>query len=368
LDSSSLFLATSSLTSHSDRQEGKMPTCADARARAIDSSAMAGGFSAIRASQARYGRRGAALRHAINAQQCAHPGVSSAPPSTSAGSSSSSSAPASSTSSPAAAAPSPSPSTRTPTSELFGQQGDIAGVTSRRLPTPRAGLESRPQQDHHQADQQQRPSLAPRTRRQSSPTGAHPLDQQHRQTQASQPSWRRELQRPSSMSRLLTRRRSDGQTHDLRPLRFEVRRSSDAGLVGAWGEDSDSDDDEEVEVMSARHPAARRSSPRLGEESSQSQTPLPPLPQSRRRPSSVVISRGASEGMLRALPSKEVTTDMLNTMPEERRTCAICLGEYEVGETQMTLPCFHCFHNACAEQWLSRVANCPLCKHSLTCG
>lgn len=47
--------------------------------------------------------------------------------------------------------------------------------------------------------------------------------------------------------------------------------------------------------------------------------------------------------------------------------CTICLCDYAVGDYQLTLPCFHRFHFCCAEQWLERSTECPICKHPTTC-
>jgi hypothetical protein len=43
--------------------------------------------------------------------------------------------------------------------------------------------------------------------------------------------------------------------------------------------------------------------------------------------------------------------------------CAICLEEFEDGETVRMLPCEHKFHDACLIPWLTeRHSSCPLCK------
>ncbi|KAG0293944.1 hypothetical protein BGZ98_001967 [Dissophora globulifera] len=46
--------------------------------------------------------------------------------------------------------------------------------------------------------------------------------------------------------------------------------------------------------------------------------------------------------------------------------CAICLGEYEVGDQVRALPCFHQYHLGCIDPWLLNVtALCPICKRDL---
>ncbi|KAK1747462.1 RING finger protein [Skeletonema marinoi] len=43
-------------------------------------------------------------------------------------------------------------------------------------------------------------------------------------------------------------------------------------------------------------------------------------------------------------------------------TCNICLEDYQAGEEKKSLSCPHEFHKGCIDQWLKRVASCPVCK------
>lgn len=44
-------------------------------------------------------------------------------------------------------------------------------------------------------------------------------------------------------------------------------------------------------------------------------------------------------------------------------TCAVCLADFENGETARKLPCGHHFHKGCIDRWLQRNKRCPLCMH-----
>lgn len=46
--------------------------------------------------------------------------------------------------------------------------------------------------------------------------------------------------------------------------------------------------------------------------------------------------------------------------------CAICLGEFEIGDELRILPnCSHGFHVNCIDDWLVSHSSCPYCRHSL---
>ena len=46
--------------------------------------------------------------------------------------------------------------------------------------------------------------------------------------------------------------------------------------------------------------------------------------------------------------------------------CLICQCQYEKGEQLRTLPCHHCFHSECVDQWLKSKDFCPYCRTSLS--
>ncbi|CAH9089345.1 unnamed protein product [Cuscuta europaea] len=49
----------------------------------------------------------------------------------------------------------------------------------------------------------------------------------------------------------------------------------------------------------------------------------------------------------------------------ENGECAICLGEMEVNEIVIRMPCGHKFHGGCIVQWLGKRHVCPLCRFEM---
>ena len=50
------------------------------------------------------------------------------------------------------------------------------------------------------------------------------------------------------------------------------------------------------------------------------------------------------------------------------QVCAICLDSFETGQEATRLACFHMYHTACIEAWVSRSESyaCPDCQHDAT--
>jgi len=57
--------------------------------------------------------------------------------------------------------------------------------------------------------------------------------------------------------------------------------------------------------------------------------------------------------------------DDVTKLPEELRSCCVCLEDVTVGARVRTLPCLHTFHAECAEEWLKKKKVCPLCQFSI---
>lgn len=76
------------------------------------------------------------------------------------------------------------------------------------------------------------------------------------------------------------------------------------------------------------------------------------------------VNRGINEERLESFPITAITKE--DTLPDEHRTCPICLEGYHVGQERRSLPCLHGFHKECIDQWLSTHDTCPICKFDLS--
>jgi len=61
------------------------------------------------------------------------------------------------------------------------------------------------------------------------------------------------------------------------------------------------------------------------------------------------------------LPMHTVTRDDLLER-DDALMCAVCMEEFDVGDTQRVLPCSHCFHKDCVDRWFRRRRDCPMCR------
>ncbi|KAI4317560.1 hypothetical protein L6164_025423 [Bauhinia variegata] len=74
--------------------------------------------------------------------------------------------------------------------------------------------------------------------------------------------------------------------------------------------------------------------------------------------SAIVASRGLEDSVIKSLP---VFTYSSKTHPEPVE-CAVCLSEFEDGESGRVLPCNHGFHIDCIDMWFHSHSTCPLCR------
>ena len=72
------------------------------------------------------------------------------------------------------------------------------------------------------------------------------------------------------------------------------------------------------------------------------------------------VSKGLSEDKIKKL-SKAIFSK--NKFMEEK--CIICQYEFEKGEKIVVLPCKHCFHTDCIQEWLKNQKTCPFCKEEI---
>lgn len=72
---------------------------------------------------------------------------------------------------------------------------------------------------------------------------------------------------------------------------------------------------------------------------------------------------GASASEIDANTASWVVDDV-SKLPEELRSCCVCLEDVCCEQKVRTLPCLHTFHADCAEEWLKKKKVCPLCQVS----
>ena len=70
---------------------------------------------------------------------------------------------------------------------------------------------------------------------------------------------------------------------------------------------------------------------------------------------------GASISIISSLPVSTLSDPHVE-LPEEMRTCHICLEDFVTGEKRKCLPCLHGYHDHCVDRWLMENGVCPVCK------
>jgi len=71
----------------------------------------------------------------------------------------------------------------------------------------------------------------------------------------------------------------------------------------------------------------------------------------------------ASAEAIASLPKRKVTAKDLKK--DEKRACAVCQDDFEVGTETVELPCGHLYHEDCVKPWLRQHNTCPTCRHEL---
>jgi hypothetical protein len=75
------------------------------------------------------------------------------------------------------------------------------------------------------------------------------------------------------------------------------------------------------------------------------------------------IRRSSTRQRLSSKKSSKAKLDLANEIADDLHDlCAICLMDYEDGESLRVLPCQHFFHPACVDTWISVHNACPMCK------
>ena len=80
------------------------------------------------------------------------------------------------------------------------------------------------------------------------------------------------------------------------------------------------------------------------------------------------VMRHSDDSSWQRLPTRTLSEHDVAILgkSEEKKSCAICLTEYGVGDVTRSLPCFHEFHRECIDQWFrsqsekGKDCSCPL--------
>lgn len=60
------------------------------------------------------------------------------------------------------------------------------------------------------------------------------------------------------------------------------------------------------------------------------------------------------------------TSPKAGNLDDSEHKCLVCQCEYEKGEVLRRLPCKHCFHQNCVDQWLMGKDCCPYCRNQIS--
>ena len=73
-----------------------------------------------------------------------------------------------------------------------------------------------------------------------------------------------------------------------------------------------------------------------------------------------------AQSVIDQLPIETYNAERVQTDADDSEfKCLICQHEYNCNDELRRLPCGHCFHVECVDQWLSRTDLCPYCRTSI---
>lgn len=77
-----------------------------------------------------------------------------------------------------------------------------------------------------------------------------------------------------------------------------------------------------------------------------------------------VKKKGASKDTI-AAHTQTYTFHSSSSSNKEALRCSVCMDDFEDRDEVRLLPCFHAYHRACIDQWLTKKASCPVCQRPI---
>lgn len=59
---------------------------------------------------------------------------------------------------------------------------------------------------------------------------------------------------------------------------------------------------------------------------------------------------------------EDITEESINCVYNEHADCPVCIEPLDSGEYVSKIPCGHCFHTFCIDQWYKKNQSCPVCR------
>ena len=67
----------------------------------------------------------------------------------------------------------------------------------------------------------------------------------------------------------------------------------------------------------------------------------------------------------RSLSFNSIALESIDKLCPEKRTCTICLENFQKLDKVINLNCLHMFHDNCIKTWLKNNNYCPICKNEI---